>query len=137
MELNLVAKTEEQKEIKKYLEENASDVLAEKINNGKKTLQGCWDFITNEAKKYLNSKSGGIIDKVVFGWAVHYFEEDSIEEGKIDNSNNSTPTKAKEQKKKIESKPKEKKQPTIEDLSMNLFDFGLEVEEDTKNENSN
>ena len=137
MELNLVAKTEEQKEIKKYLEENASDVLAEKINNGKKTLQGCWNFITNEAKKYLNNKTGGIIDKVVFGWAVHYFEEDSIEEGKIDNSNNSTPTKAKEQKKKIESKPKEKKQPTIEDLSMNLFDFGLEVEEDTKNENNN
>lgn len=140
MQLNLVAKTEEEKEIKEYLENNVSEVLAEKINNGKKTLKGCWNFITNEAKKYLNNKSGGVSNKVVFGWAVHYFEEDSIKEGKIDNSSNTTPTKAKEPKektKKVESKPKEKKHPTIEDLSMNLFDFGLEVEEDTKNENNN
>ena len=34
MELNLEAKNREQQRIKAYLEENASDILAEKINNG-------------------------------------------------------------------------------------------------------
>ena len=34
MELNLQAKTKEQQRIKAYLEENASKILADKINNG-------------------------------------------------------------------------------------------------------
>ena len=33
-ELNLIANTEEEKMVLEYLQENASDVLAEKINNG-------------------------------------------------------------------------------------------------------
>ena len=33
-QLNLEAKTKEQQRIKTYLEENASDILAGKINNG-------------------------------------------------------------------------------------------------------
>ena len=34
IELNLVTNSEEQKIIKRYLEENASEILADKINNG-------------------------------------------------------------------------------------------------------
>ena len=34
MQLNLIAKRQEEKLIKQYLEENASDTLADKINNG-------------------------------------------------------------------------------------------------------
>ena len=34
MKLNLEAKTKEQQRIKAYLEENVSDILAGKINNG-------------------------------------------------------------------------------------------------------
>ena len=34
MTLNLTAKGTEQEILKKYLEENASEILAEKINNG-------------------------------------------------------------------------------------------------------
>lgn len=34
MELNLQAKTKEQQCIKAYLEENASEIFAEKINDG-------------------------------------------------------------------------------------------------------
>ena len=79
--------------IKKYLTENASDSLADKINNGvriekdgktlisKKTLEGFMKYANEEARK-LSAKgatSACIEDTVVCGWAIHYFEEDSIE----------------------------------------------------------
>lgn len=91
--LNLEAKNETQKIIKDYLEQNVSDMLAEKINNGvrinkdgktlisKKTLAGCIEFAVEEAQKLTEkgARSACIQDSVVFGWAIHYFEEDSIE----------------------------------------------------------
>ena len=93
-ELNLVANTPPQQRIKEYLEQNASDVLAEKINNGakvekdgktlinKKTLDGFMKYATSEARKLAEKGANYacIEDSVVFGWAIHYFEEDSIEE---------------------------------------------------------
>ena len=94
--LNLEAKNETQKIIKDYLEKNVSDVLADKINNGvriqkdgktlinRKTLAGCMDFALKEAQKLTekSARAACIQDSVVFGWAIHFFEEDSIE-GKI------------------------------------------------------
>lgn len=91
--LNLETKTKEQEILKTYLEQNASDTLAEKINNGarickdgitlvnKKTLSGFMEYACKEAQKVSENgaKSACIQDSVVFGWAVHYFEEDSIE----------------------------------------------------------
>ena len=93
MTLNLEAKTPAEQKVKAYLEENASEVLAEKINNGvriqkdgktlinKKTLSGFLKFACGEAKKQAEkgASSACIDDPVVYGWAVHYFEEDSIE----------------------------------------------------------
>lgn len=81
-QLNLTATNPSQELVKKYLEENVSDLLAEKINNGKKTLQGCWNYIVSEAKKKAVSNCACIEDREVFGWAIHYFEEDSIAECK-------------------------------------------------------
>lgn len=91
--LNLETKTKEQELIKEYLENNVSEILANKINNGvkitkdnktlinKKDLDGFMKFATDEAKKQTEkgSTSACIEDKVVFGWAMHYFEEDRIE----------------------------------------------------------
>ena len=91
--LNLEAKNETQKIIKDYLEKNVSDVLADKINNGvriqkdgktlinRKTLAGCMDFALKEAQKLTEkgARAACIQDSVVFGWAIHFFEEDSIE----------------------------------------------------------
>ena len=93
MKLNLEAKNREQKRIKAFLEENASDTLTEKINNGvriekdgkillnRKTLDGFMSYANDEAKKLAEkgAKAVCIDDDVVFGWAVHYFEENSIE----------------------------------------------------------
>ena len=91
--LNLEATSREQEIVKAYLEENASETLAEKINNGtpvekdgkqlinRKTLDGFMRYACDEARKLAakGASSACIEDKVVFGWAIHYFEEDGIE----------------------------------------------------------
>ena len=93
MKLNLQATTKEEQKVKAYLEANASEVLADKINNGvriqkdgktlinKKTLAGFLKFACDEARKQAEkgANSACIDDDTVYGWAVHYFEEDSIE----------------------------------------------------------
>lgn len=92
-ELNLTANGYEQELILAYLQENASEILADKINNGvyinkkgkqilnKKTLNGFMNYACEEARKQRekNVKAACVQDNVVFGWAIHYFEEDSIE----------------------------------------------------------
>jgi len=93
MKLNLTAKGKPQELILAYLQENASDVLAEKINHGvritkdgktlvnKKTLDGFMAFANGEAKNLAENgaNSACVEDSVVYGWAIHYFEEESIE----------------------------------------------------------
>ena len=93
MKLNLQATTKEERKVKAYLEANASEVLAEKINGGvriqkdgktlinKKTLAGFMKFACDEAKKQAEkgASSACIDDDTVYGWVVHYFEEASIE----------------------------------------------------------
>ena len=93
MKLNLEAKTKEQQRIKAYLEENASDIRAGKINNGvlikkygeillnRKTLDSFMSFASEEAKKQTEkgARYAMVEDDIVFGWAVHYFEEDRRE----------------------------------------------------------
>ena len=90
--LNLIAKGMEQESLKQYLEENASETLADKINNGvriekdgktlinKKTLESFMDYAHEEAKKQAEkgSRYACLHSDVVFGWAIHYFEEESI-----------------------------------------------------------
>ena len=92
MTLNLTATTTEEKVLKEYLEQNASEVLADKINNGvpvekdgkklisKKTLAGFMKYATEEARKQAakGATSACLHSDIVFGWAIHYFEEDSI-----------------------------------------------------------
>ena len=80
--LSLKAEGKNQEILLDYLEKNASEPLAEKINTGVKTLAGCWEFIRKEARKQAMNGVAVIEDAEVFGWAVHYFEEDDIKEGK-------------------------------------------------------
>ncbi len=133
MRLNLETKTKEQELVKAYLEENASATLAEKINNGtpfekdgktfinKKTLDGFMKYASGEAKKLAakGANSACVEDKVVYGWAIHYFEEDSIE-GTLFNADGTeykpAPKPTPAQVRKVEAKKPEQRQPS-------LFDF--------------
>ena len=91
--LNLAANGDDQIAVLNYLQQNATDVLADKINNGvqivkdgvtlinKKTLDGFFHYATEEARKLVakDARCACVLDRVVFGWAIHYFEEDEIE----------------------------------------------------------
>lgn len=93
IELNLTAENRQEELVKAYLEEHASEELAEKINNGtlftkdgvpltnKKTLAGFMKYACEEARKLAKKGENAacVEDSVVYGWAIHYFEEDSIE----------------------------------------------------------
>ena len=133
MKLNLETNSREQELVKAYLEENASETLAEKINNGtpfekdektlinKKTLDGFMKYASDEARKLASkgANSECVEDKVVYGWAIHYFEEDSIE-GTLFNADGTeykpAPKPTPAQVRKVEAKKPEQRQAT-------LFDF--------------
>lgn len=136
--LNLTAKGTEQELIKKYLEENASESLADKINNGvriekdgktlinKKSLDGFMKYAAGEARKQAEKGASAacVRSDVVFGWSIHYFEEESIE-GKLYNEDET------EYKAAVVKKPAPiitqnvtKSEPKSDQLS--LFDFSDE-----------
>lgn len=160
IKLNLVANGIEQEKIKEYLENNASETLAEKINNGvkitkdnktlinKKDLNGFWKFATEEARKLAekNARGAYVDDATVYGWAIHYFEEESIEgnlynedgtEFKVAPKITTTPkVQPKKEKQKEEQSKSEKLQTTLFDfLDTNIDDEHEEdVEEETQEE---
>lgn len=130
--LNLETKNKAQEILKEYLENNASEILANKINNGvkiqkdgktllnKKDLNGFMKFASDEARKQTESGASFacIESDAVFGWAMHYFEEDEIvgELYNEDGTKYQSPI-PKPQVPKIESPKKvENKQPTLFDL---------------------
>ena len=133
MKLNLDATTKEQELIKAYLEKNASEILAEKINKGtpfekdgkifinRKTLDGFMKYASDEARKLASkgANSACVEDKVVYGWAIHYFEENSIE-GTLYNEDGTeckpAPKPAPAKIKKTEAKKQDSRQAS-------LFDF--------------
>ena len=132
IKLNLETKSKAQEIIKAYLEENASEILADKINNGvkiqkdnktlinKKTLDTFMKYACDEARKLANKGTNAtcIEDKTVFGWAIHYFEEDSIE-GIFYNEDGT------EYKNELSAPPKIEKsvKPKFENKQATLFDL--------------
>ncbi len=92
IELNLTANTESEKRILEYLQNNVSETLADKVNNGtpfekdgkpllnKKTLADFMKYAYDEARKLAEkgANSACIEDSVVYGWAIHFFEKESI-----------------------------------------------------------
>ena len=148
IKLNLVTSCEEHELIKKYLEENASEILADKINNGvkivkdgvtlinKKTLEGFMNFATEEAKKAASkgARSACVRSDVVFGWAIHYFEEDSIE-GALYNEDGTPYSNPKPKAKTVTAPAKTVAAPKKEESSqLSLFDFDSSEKTTTESE---
>lgn len=140
MELNLTAQNKQEKLVLKYLQDNASETLADKINNGtpfekdghsltnKKTLAGFMKFACDEARKHAEkgSNSACIDDATVYGWAIHYFEEESIEGTlyTIDGAEYK-PTVKRVESNAVKVKPEPKKQ---ENVQFSFFDDLTEQE---------
>ena len=140
MELNLTAQNKQEELILNYLQNNASETLADKINNGtpfekdgkpllnKKTLSGFMKYACDEARKLAEkgANSACIDDATVYGWAIHYFEEESIEGTlyTIDGAEYK-PTVKRIESNAVKAKPEPKKQ---ENVQFSFFDNLTEQE---------
>lgn len=71
--------------IKRHLENMAQQdpAFAERYKLEGKSLDECVKYITSEARKQAKNNCAYVEDAVVFGWAVHYYQEDDI---KVDGS---------------------------------------------------
>ena len=140
MELNLTAQNKQEELILNYLQNNASETLADKINNGtpfekdgkpllnKKTLAGFMKYACDEARKLAEkgANSTFIDDQTVYGWAIHYFEEESIE-GMLYTIDGAEykPTVKRVESNAVKAKPEPKKQ---ENVQFSFFDNLTEQE---------
>lgn len=151
MKLRLEAKTKEQELIKAYLEENVSDILADKINNGarivkdgavllnKKTLDGFMTYAADEARKLAEKGARSICveDKVVYGWAVHYFEEDSMEEKLYNEDGTEYKPKTADKPKPVSPAVKPKPEPQLPLFELMDKTNGIAATEERTNESAN
>ena len=120
--IHLTANNTAQERIKAFLEQNASAELAYKINVGtptekdgkhlinRKTLDGFMNYARDEARKLAEKGANFacVEEATVYGWAIHYFEEDSIIEKLYneDGSEYKAETKPKAEPKKPDPTPK-------------------------------
>lgn len=148
MELNLTAQNKQEELVLKYLQDNASETLADKINNGtpfekdgkpllnKKTLAGFMKYACDEARKLAEkgANSACIDDATVYGWAIHFFEEDSIE-GTLYTLDGAEykPTVKRVESNAVKAKPEPKKQ---ENVQFSFFD-NLSEQEVKEHETNN
>ena len=133
--LNLTPQNKQEELILNYLQNNASETLADKINNGtpfekdgkpllnKKTLSGFMKYACDEARNLAEkgANSACIDDATVYGWAIHFFEEDSIEGTlyTIDGAEYKPAPKKNVNTKPVTPKPQPQKQ---QSLQFSLFD---------------
>ena len=101
--------------IKAYLDKRAEEdsLFAVTYAKENKNIKDCCSYITSQAKKQASNGCAAISDDVVFGWAVHYYDEDDIKVEKTSNMrvsvNNSAPkTEVKKEAPKAKIKPKKK-----------------------------
>lgn len=147
IELNLTAANKQEELVLAYLKENASQALADKINNGtpfekdgkplrnKKTLSGFMKYACEEARKLAEqgANSACIDSDTVFGWAIHYFEEDSIE-GTLYTLDGAEYKPAPKQTKSVSKPPVVKKPEPPREKQFTIFDMAEEAEEKTDDE---
>lgn len=67
--------------IQDYLKKVAEQdpVFAEKLADPNKSIDKCFEYIRSQARRQAVSGCAMIEDKVVFGWATHYYCEDKVE----------------------------------------------------------
>lgn len=65
--------------IKNYLDNRAREdsLFAETYKKANKSIKGCCRYIISRARK-LDGTAVAVDDATVYGWAVHYYDEDNI-----------------------------------------------------------
>ena len=116
--------------IKNYLDKRAESdrLFAVSYKKGNKSIKECCEYIYSQARKMAKGGNAiGVDDDTVFGWAVHYYDEDNI---KVENVKGIVetvaPVKASVKlEKTVEQKPirKKTKQNLFDERQLSLFGF--------------
>ena len=119
-----------EKIIKDYIESacKTDAVLAGKYEKSGKDIEGCCKYIKSEARKQAKNGCAAIKDDEVFGWAVHYFDEEMTAPKDSPRAEVKVAPTADMPKKAVSlanEKPKAKKG-SDDGLMMSLFDFAEE-----------
>ena len=67
-----------------YFEKNASEDLKKRVEKENKTIAGALHYASEQARKQKSGNCAVVTDDVVFGWIMHYFEDEPAQnhEGK-------------------------------------------------------
>lgn len=96
--------------------------LEEKILTTDKTLQGCINYVKKEAQKQVEDGIAVILDSEVFGWAIHYFIEDEVNEEDKPIEYNPEKYKAPQKDEEVKKIENPKKQPKKKEVEKKLYD---------------
>ena len=117
--------------IQKYLENRAKEdsLFAETYKKANKSIKECCKYIYSKARKLAaGGKAVGIDDATVYGWAVHYYDEDDIKVDKIQERvevATPDPVPSAKVESAVQPKPKKKTKKELfdEQRQLSLFDF--------------
>lgn len=121
--------------IKNYLDGRAKEdsLFAEAYKKANKSIKECCKYIYSQARKLAKgSNSVGIDDATVYGWAVHYYDEDDIKVDKVQERVEvvapvaiQKPVKEEKpvQQKAARKKTKQERQKIFESRQLSLFDM--------------
>ncbi len=117
--------------IQTYLENRAKEdsLFAETYKKANKSIKECCKYIYSQARKLAaGGKAVGIDDATVYGWAVHYYDEDDIKVDKIQERvevATPDPVPSAKVESAVQPKPKKKTKKELfdEQRQLSLFDF--------------
>lgn len=115
--------------IQAYLENRAKtdSLFAETYKKANKSIEECVKYIYSKARKLAKGRNAvGVDEATVYGWAVHYYDEDDIKVNKVQERVEvvalaSEPAKAEQPKPQLKPQPKRKRG---DDNSLQLSLFG-------------
>lgn len=118
--------------IKIYLDNRAKtdSLFAETYKKANKSIKECCKYIYSQAKKLAKGGNAvGVDDATVYGWAVHYYDEDNIKVDKVQERVEVEAPAAVQapanEEKPAQQKParKKTKQELFDERQLSLFDF--------------
>ena len=117
--------------IQTYLENRAKtdSLFAETYKKANKSIKECCKYIYSQARKLAaGGKAVGIDDATVYGWAVHYYDEDDIKVDKVQERvevATPDPVPSAKVESAVQPKPKKKTKKELfdEQRQLSLFDF--------------
>lgn len=118
--------------IKIYLDNRAKtdSLFAETYKKANKNIKECCKYIYSQAKKLAKGGNAvGVDDATVYGWAVHYYDEDNIKVDKVQERVEVAAPAAVQapanEEKPAQQKParKKTKQELFDERQLSLFDF--------------